>query len=268
MELQSIQIAHDASCIVIMDTQAMPGTPMPPPDFVSHMIWFSLSDVQTMLATASSALPDWLKRFLARQANYSLYPYKTEGVGTLFFGRVEELKRLISGDRRGGIIIGAHRSGKYILLHKLAPELSQRGQIIVGPVTPSGVRDFKEFFDLTLTPLGIKFSQAMTPATWAAKIRQYSRECGKRPAFLLDEVDGLLALDLATDSTLGQQMRSLQLDGHADFYLAGHGGLREAIAREEGPFRNFARRNHSNRVGGTGGHSLDSGSHAKFGTLY
>jgi AAA domain len=172
-----------------------------------------------------------------------LLPYQAHGAATeLFFGRDYELERLIGGNRHGGIIIGAHRSGKTSLLHNIGERLKHRGRTVIGPITPTGVGSFQSFFERTLHSLAINCSIDMNPELWASALRKahMEKEHKERFVFLLDEVDDLLKIDFEAGSILGRQMRSLQSDGQCEFYLAGHKALHNAIALEEGPLRNFA----------------------------
>jgi len=148
------------------------------------------------------------------------------------------LQRIISGEQRGGIIIGAHRSGKSSFLAKLKETLHQRDCKVIGLIT---FFEFQSFFKETLAPLGKDLSTEMSLEDWSLALKAYSKNRQEsRLVFLLDEVDKMIQKDLETGSNLGQKMRALQNEGYCEFFLAGHAKLREAIAIEGGPFRNFA----------------------------
>ncbi|MUH00834.1 hypothetical protein F7734_54620 [Scytonema sp. UIC 10036] len=210
-------------------------TPLP-------VIWLSSSSLMEMIATPDKDLLVWLARFLFGQINIvalpGMLPYKTRGIAKLFFGRENELARITSGDQRGGIIIGAHRSGKTSFLEKLKEKLQQRFCKVIGPLT---FFEFQSFFKDTLDPLGKSYFTGMSIQDWSSALKIFSinnPEC--RLIFLLDEVDKVIQEDIKTGSNLGQMMRALQNGGFCEFFLAGHAKLREAIAIEGGPFRNFA----------------------------
>lgn len=207
-----------------------------------QLVWFSPSSLMELIAVPEDEQLLWLSRFLFRQINVvtlpGMLPYKTKGVAKLFFGRENELARITSGAQKGGIIIGAHRSGKTSFLEKLKEKLQQQGCKVVGPLTFFG---FQSFYKDTLEPLNKNFSTDISLEDWSSALKAYSKSEKKtRLVFLLDEVDKMIQEDLKCDSDLGHKMRSLQNEGYCEFFLAGHAKLREAIAIEGGPFRNFA----------------------------
>ncbi|GAB1542175.1 hypothetical protein NUACC21_48490 [Scytonema sp. NUACC21] len=237
-QLKQITQQRDGAFLIfasVTDTCSYGLTPL-------QVIWLSSSSLMEMIATPENELLVWLARFLFGQINVvalpGMLPYKTRGIAKLFFGRENELARITSGDQRGGIIIGAHRSGKTSFLEKLKEKLQQRSCKVIGPLTFFG---FKSFFKDTLDPLGKESSTGMALEDWSLVLKSYSKnkqEC--RLVFLLDEVDRMIQEDLTTGANLGQTMRALQNEGYCEFFLAGHAKLREAIAIEGGPFRNFA----------------------------
>ena len=207
-----------------------------------QVIWFSSLSLMEMIATPENEQLVWLARFLFGQIHVvalpGMLPYKTKGSAKLFFGRENELQRIISGEQRGGIIIGAHRSGKSSFLAKLKETLHQRDCKVIGLIT---FFEFQSFFKETLAPLGKDLSTEMSLEDWSLALKAYSKNRQEsRLVFLLDEVDKMIQKDLETGSNLGQKMRALQNEGYCEFFLAGHAKLREAIAIEGGPFRNFA----------------------------
>ena len=205
-----------------------------------QVIWFSPSSLREMISIPEQDMLVWLAKFLFRQINVvalpGMLPYKTKGIAKLFFGRENELASLTSGSQRGAIIIGAHRSGKSSLLYKLKNKLRQTQCKVVGPLT---FIELQSFFKETLDPLGQDYSPEMNIQDWACALKEHSQSI-PRLVFLLDEVDRMIEEDQKRESLLGQQMRALQNGKYCEFFLAGHAKLREAIALEGGPFRNFA----------------------------
>src|SRR6185436_5201474 len=111
----------------------------------------------------------------------------------LFFGRDQELKRLIGEGRRGGVILGVHQSGKSSLLNELKKRLELAKRVVVGPITLDA-DDLEGFCEQTLEPLGQDLDAATTPARWAERVRSFAK-ARSAPVFLLDEVDWLVRLD-------------------------------------------------------------------------
>jgi hypothetical protein len=215
-------------------------------DLRPYAIRFRPDELADLATMRDGDVPVWLGRFITTHVDPSvlvdLLPYRTEGRASLFLGRGDEIERMIGKigkDPRGGIIMGAHKSGKTSLLYRLGELLRQRGHQVVGPTTMSDETSFDYLFDVTMQALRIRRSGRPSLKAWASALRAHRRK-GSPVVFLLDEVDQLIEADTRTGSRLGRQMRSLQYDDIGKFYEAGHAGLREAIRREGGPFRNFA----------------------------
>lgn len=234
--------AQDNCFIIIMDITDISLSPLPLQTH-SRTIWFASEYLKEMVATPPDQLPSWLGRFITAQLDVnvkkSFLPYKTEGAAELFFGREHELTRLTLPDQLGGIIIGAHNSGKSSLLRELGKQLQKQDLKVVGPFE-LGKIGFQTFFERTLEPLGVVASTDMTYESWASAIRTYRKQ-ETLPIFLLDEVDDIVALDKEMNFGLGRQIRSLHNEDHCKFYFAGHAKLRNAINQEYGPFKNFTK---------------------------
>ncbi len=234
-----LERAQGNAFIIIMDIADVPISPF---QSSPRTIWFPPNSLIEMIETSQDQMSGWLGRFIITQVEVSvkrsLLPYETKGATNLFFGRDNELMSLTRPDKHGGIITGAHSSGKSSLLKHLKRQLEQRDIKVIGPYE-LGKIGFQTFFERTLEPLDIAPSPNMTPESWAAFLRNY-RKTRTAPVFLLDEVDDLLILDMKTQFTLGRQIRSLNNEGHCKFYMAGHAKLREATRIQFGPFQNFA----------------------------
>ena len=195
-----------------------------------------------MIEVPEEQLLAWLTRFLLRQININvlpgILPYQTKGATKLFFGREDELARLVYGSQKGGIILGANRSGKTSLLQYLGTRLEGLGNQVIGPLTILGL---PSFFADTWRKLGYKFSPDISLEDWSSTLKSHvSMRGNQNLSFLLDEVDQIFLKNTKQANELGWHMRALQNEGYCKFYLAGHKSLREAVVVEGGPFRNFA----------------------------
>jgi GTPase SAR1 family protein len=234
--------ASDDEFIFLMDIADVPYTPL---QADNRTLWFSPDEVLSMIQTAPDQLPGWLARFILikveRDIKLSSLSYQAKGAvkANIFVGRENELRNLSSPERPGGIIIGAHFSGKSSLLSALDRQFRHHGKTVVGPLSIGG-DTVQSFLTRTLDALKIPIRPDMTPESWASALRMYHEQQQTRPILLLDEVDNILAEDEPTNFQLGNNMRSLQSEGHCTFYLAGHATLREYIGRQYCPFQNFA----------------------------
>lgn len=194
-----------------------------------------------LVDVADGEVSGWLGRLITSQVDVGpMLPYRAEGVtaSELFFGRDQELALLMGEGRRGGVILGVHQSGKSSLLGELSKRIGvERPGTMVKSITLT--EGIEGFYEQTLDKLSNNIDAAKTPAAWAKQVRSFAKRQG-RPVFLLDEVDWLVSFDAAWGHKLGSQIRALQQDGHADFYLAGHLELYRATLEYGSPFRNFA----------------------------
>ena len=196
--LAEIAFEKNAAFLIVVDIVDIRYPPMQvgPPT-----IWFRPESLIEMAAMPEKELLGWLGRFITTQIDVcslpGLLPYQITGAAKeeLFFGRDYELTRLIGGTLRGGIIVGAHRSGKTSLLYQLGKRLQQQKYHVVDVLTLGGIDDFKSFFERTLEPLDIDFPGDMTPASWAEALRTYTKNKNNQSLiiFLLDEVDDLIS---------------------------------------------------------------------------
>lgn len=214
------------------------------------VVWVNLAHVQAWLDMNRANLERSVKRLLTQQIKEGLYPYNTQGKGTLFFGRERELKLLASANNHGGIIVGAHHGGKTTLLYKLKDELTRQRRAVIGPLAPTGVGTHQEFFDRVQqdcerlfvgreaeAPAGV--NERLTIDNFSPTLRAIAQVIG-RVSLLIDEVDSLLEVDETQGMRLTKIMRTVQQEEQADFYLAGHSRLRSALVRQESPLVNFA----------------------------
>ena len=151
-----------------------------------------------MVDTPRDEVVAWLGRLIASQVkNFEdLDSLSYRGFGgflDIFFGRDYELQRLTSGAVRGGIIVGAHKSGKTSLLMKLSERLEKQHYVVGGPYTIHST-NFQTFIYDTLRELSIGVPVDISLETWASILREHSKE-DKRMVLLLDEVDILLDQD-------------------------------------------------------------------------
>lgn len=238
--LAKIATASGAELLIVADLLSLKR---PARQAERPTLWLPPRALHEMVDTQESEIRGWLGRQVTANAELQelelrkLLPYQTRGEARSFFGRVNELAQLLDEDRRGGILLGAHQSGKTSLLAELARRLRERGRVVVGTIPISGIEDF---YETTLEKLGIEFPSSLTLQTWAAAVKRHCAQKQIKPAFLLDEVDEMVEEDLQTGSKLGWQLRNLQQRGICEFFLAGHVRLRNALKVEGGPYRNFA----------------------------
>jgi hypothetical protein len=230
--------------LIIVDCNSIEHLTMPSYSAGTHIIHVNSESVKELLQLSETKILPWLSRLITSQIDplvlEGMLPYATEGNTAMFYGRDEELMRLLGGKIRGGIITGHHQSGKTSLLVKLAEVLREDAdRHVIGALTLGGKTSFEYLFARTFSELEIAAPSEMTPEAWGTALRKYG-QAGHNPIFLLDEVDDLLYQDEEDNFRLGKLMRSLQSDGFCTFYLAGHAQLRRAIQSDEGPFRRFA----------------------------
>lgn len=241
-DLVNLASEREADFIIVLDITNVPRPPIPIP--YPKMFWFRSEDLMEMVLQSDQDLLGWLGRFFIIHGDMRrFFPYQTNGATEQWFvGFENEITRLIYGSHRGGIILGAHRSGKTSILYQIKKRLQEQESQVIGPLIPlpaTDSRNYQSLFEKTLYALGLNCPKGMTPQAWAEAIISFGK-AKSLPVFLFDEVDGLLDLDARNGFKLGKQMRVLQQNNHCRFYLSGLGRLRREVELDDSPFHHFA----------------------------
>lgn len=224
-----------------------------PKKIYDRVIWIKIHSLMETLEIPENKIPGWLSRMILGQIDLGYLsdylPYRTasdSGEDAPFYGRRSELRKLIGKNYTfpGGIITGAHKSGKTTLLHKIkdlaGTELTVSDDQefeILGPISLNDSANTYQFFEKTLDNLGIEQGN-ITLDTWDTAIRRYS-EKGICPVFLLDDVDPFIASDAKSGFLIGGHIRALHYEKKSRFYFSGHENLRKASELEGSPYRNL-----------------------------
>ena len=233
-----VELKNDRETSLIFVVDYLTG--LERPQFIdSRVVWFRPEHLSEILRTRD--IVAWLGRLIASEVEYfeGLIPYRSGGSAQIFYGRTYELEQLVGGTVQGGVIIGAHGSGKTSLLDQLNKRLKTQDSHTIGNRYTYHSSYFRPFFEESLHSLGLAIPDELTTETWASTLRTYHVQ-GKCPVLLIDEVDQLIAQDTIEGFALGREMRALQYDGYCKFYLAGGRRLQKVVQLEGSPFRNFA----------------------------
>ncbi|ETW98443.1 MAG: hypothetical protein ETSY2_42815 [Candidatus Entotheonella gemina] len=176
----------------------------------------------------------------------SPYIYNGPVQSKVFFGRLEEEKRILQNSERSNFVIMANRKiGKTSLLFRLLPLLKQklhRHQIFYFDL--HAVYDYKSFY--AVLERNEEFEKLVKEYDYGnilhfSKIvsRIKNKNNDRVPMFIFDEIDSLLSHDLQNNEQLFKVFRSLSQQENVKFIFSGTKVISHCISNPESPFFNF-----------------------------
>lgn len=184
------------------------------------------------------------KDVLIRQIRPSVIsPYKTEGpVRATFYGRGDEIGRILGERHRNFAIVGARKIGKSSLLFKVISELPPTTIPIYMDLETPENQNYAVFLSVLREKIKEKYHEDVDfnddLSNFAAVIKQLS-QTGKRPLFFLDEVDILLEFDEKNKYKLLAIFRSLAQERYCQVIISGFKKLYFAKRDINSPLYNF-----------------------------
>lgn len=164
-----------------------------------------------------------------------IVPYRDGGAipaedESFFFGRTQELQRMLGLYRRNFLLIGPRCMGKSSLLNAVCRELRRR---------QPQVRVLRTQLDIDhLRPLELEDAELCVESP-EALYESVMRHTSPYLVFLLDEADGFVEMERSQGYPYCSVMRALHAQGRASFVLAGHQELYRAVNTGDHPLRNF-----------------------------
>ena len=170
--------------------------------------------------------------------------YTTEGpVKFTFFGRVDEISKIIRARRKNFAILGARKIGKTSLLQKIRDELASNLIPIYLDLEAPQDQNYNTFLRLLSDELGHVYHwiDELTNdfANMRRVIRTLKRQSSKTPIFILDEIDALLKFDRKNDYQLLRTLRALFNEGHVQIIVSGYEELYHEKHKIESPLFNL-----------------------------
>ncbi|UCH92839.1 MAG: AAA family ATPase [Candidatus Aminicenantes bacterium] len=166
------------------------------------------------------------KDVLIRQIRPSVVsPYKTEGpVRVTFYGRQDEIGRILGKKERNFAIVGARKIGKTSLLFKIISEMPPATMPIYLDLEAPEQQNYTSFLSVLQDKIKEKYNQDVT---FDSDLHNFSpvikrlNQTGKKPIFLLDEADILLKFDEANDYKLLTIFRALAQERYCQVIISG-----------------------------------------------
>lgn len=197
------------------------------------------------LALSTRPIQVFKNEILLKQVKPSLISnYKTEGPVTItFFGRQDEIGRIIQTRERNFAIVGSRKIGKTSLLFKVKENLPSTTAPIYMDLEAPLKQNYQTFLALLTDELQQLYSWLTdVPANLDGLrqiIRQFTQQTQKMPFFILDEIDTLLEYDVAHDYELIKTFRALSHENRCQVIFSGYEVLFHETYRLNSPFYNF-----------------------------
>jgi len=193
---------------------------------------------------SSTPLQVFRKDVLITQIRPSVVsPYKTEGpVRATFYGRQDEIGRILGKKVRNFAIVGARKIGKTSLLFKIISEMPPTTMPIYLDLEAPEHQNYTTFLSVLQDKIKEKYNQEVAfqhdLGNFSPVIKELN-QTGKKPIFLLDEADILLKFDETNDYKLLTVFRALAQERYCQVLISGFKKLYLSKMEIGSPLYNF-----------------------------
>jgi GTPase SAR1 family protein len=170
-------------------------------------------------------------------------PYKTEGpVRSTFYGRQDEIGRILGKKEINFAVVGARKIGKTSLLFKIISEMPPTTMPIYLDLEAPEHQNYTTFLAVLQDKIKEKYNQ---DAAFHPDLGDFSpvikglKQTGKKPVFLLDEADILLKFDEENDYKLLTIFRALAQERYCQVIISGFKKLYLSKMEIGSPLYNF-----------------------------
>ncbi|MGD2084866.1 MAG: ATP-binding protein [Candidatus Aminicenantes bacterium] len=170
-------------------------------------------------------------------------PYKIEGpVRATFYGRHDEIGRILGKRERNFAIVGARKIGKTSLLFKIISEMPPTTMPIYLDLETPEHQNYTTFLSVLQDKIKEKYNQEINfqddLCNFSPVIKELN-QTGKKPIFLLDEADILLKFDEVHDYKLLTVFRALAQEHYCQVLISGFKKLYLSKMEIGSPLYNF-----------------------------
>jgi GTPase SAR1 family protein len=170
--------------------------------------------------------------------------YQTHGPATItFYGRHDELGKILGAEKKNFAIVGARKIGKTSLLHQVAKKLPADTIPIYMDLENPRKQDYNTFMQSLQHKLADNITVAFDSADALSGLKKLIiesiRKTGKSIIFLLDEIDILMKFDKKNKFQMIKTFRGLYQEGYCQFILSGFEHLSQAAEDIKSPLYNF-----------------------------
>jgi Cdc6-like AAA superfamily ATPase len=201
------------------------------------------SDLKQVMLSARP-LQTFRTRVLLRQVSPALIStYQTEGpVTQTFFGRHDEIGKIVRTKNRNFAIVGSRKMGKTSLLFKVRDYLPSNTHAFYLDLEAPRALNYETFLTMLFDELNqgspvMDFDPNLD--NLRKSIREFTRQTQKTPVFLLDEIDVLLEYDIHHDYQLTKTLRALFNENRCQVIFSGYEMLFHETQRLNSPLYNF-----------------------------
>ena len=185
------------------------------------------------------------KEIILKQVKPSaISTYRTEGpVKVTFFGRQDEIGKIIKTKKKNFAIIGARKIGKTSLLQKIKDELPSSFLPIYLDLEAPQDQNYRTFLNLLSEEMNHAyywFDEISSDfSNMRRVIRKLRQQTTRTPLFILDEIDALLKFDRENNYRLLRNLRSLFNEEQVQIIISGYEELYHEQHRIDSPLYNF-----------------------------
>ena len=212
------------------------------------------ADAQTRMSRGRQSPTNVMVNVLLNQIPLSqLAPYETNRpvVGSQFFGRQNQLNRVLTNRDTNYLFVGIRRIGKTSLLKEIKrrmdrddpPQPGEIRRLYVDCTVISSEEEFLRTLTANLAPSELKMLMGRSHQSNRYRTLMFDRFAdlnGGPITFLIDELDRLLS-QISDQNALFDVMRAAYNAGKARFVLAGFRQSMQAVTNVNSPFNNFAK---------------------------
>jgi len=160
-------------------------------------------------------------------------------VGRMFYGRKEEMKKLVKREDINFVITGCRKVGKSSLILSAYNQIRKEANTFPLFLDCHSYKTIDGFVKQVVTRLEISELRRMTVDKFHDFLRRMKKKYQKRITFILDEADGLLANDKNYDWTLFNILCAAHAEGYCRFILTGYRTVFEESRNLNSPLYRF-----------------------------
>ncbi|MBN2010196.1 AAA family ATPase [candidate division KSB1 bacterium] len=197
------------------------------------------------IAVSSRPIQYFKQEILLKQVKPSIIsPYKTDGpVKATFYGRQDEIGRILRSKSRNFAIVGARKLGKTSLLLKIKDNMPSNSLPIYLDIESPAEQNYDTFIHTLLSKLKQYHFWCMDGTDEDNDLRSIIVELRKRvqkiPVLLIDEIDKLLMYDSANNYNLIETFRSMYQEELCQVIFSGFEELFKSSRSIRSPLYNF-----------------------------
>ncbi len=206
------------------------------------------------LSLSSRPLQEFKQKVILKQIKPSIITtYKTAGPVTItFYGRSDEIGKIVRSQDKNFSIVGARKIGKTSLLYRIKEYLPSNTEAIYIDLESPKFQNYTSFLSILADEMSylskwfIDLKEDLS--NMRTVIRKICQQTTKTPIFILDEIDELLKFDRTHEYKLIKTFRALFHERHCHIFLSGFEELFHEMRNMNSPLYNFCQMIHLDKL--------------------